>query len=82
MYKNDKTMLFRKRKRSPDHTPIQDRAALGIANGIIRLQSRMAAKLSRWESKCTVRQKKILLFVFCLVFGTYCLFLLLRSILL
>lgn len=81
MYKNDNTMWFRKKNKLAGLNPVHDKAAHFIANGIVTLQSRIAAKLNRLENKCTSRQKKILLFAFCLVFSMYCLFLLLRSLL-
>jgi hypothetical protein len=57
--------LFRKKKVEKEY-PHLDKAAAFFARNIIRLQSRIAAWLSKYEQRMTIPQKKMALLLFCI----------------
>lgn len=52
--------------------PYRDAIAQKIAEKIIILQQIIVHRLQQWERRSSVRQKKALLLIFCLVCGSYC----------
>ena len=64
------------KRKTGNREPVKDAVARKIANGIISLQLKIAGLLQRQERRCSARQKKLLLLLFCLVTGGYCLYLL------
>ncbi|TDX00511.1 hypothetical protein EDB95_1536 [Dinghuibacter silviterrae] len=56
--------------------PTKEAIAGVIAGRIVVAQRYIANRLGKWESKCSVVQKKLVLLLFCLVFGSYCSYLL------
>jgi len=61
--------------------PVKDRLAKWIAGGIIRCQLRISSKLGKVERRLSMRAKKVLLVIFCLLFGSYCGIVLVRAVL-
>lgn len=61
--------------------PVKDRLARNIAGGIIRFQLSASSKLGKLERCLSTTAKKILLVIFCLLFGSYCGIVLVRAVL-
>ena len=59
-------------RNTPKSNALKDRAAKAIAYGIIRVQSAIAERLGRWERRCGIRQKKILLLLWVCMGTGYC----------
>ncbi len=56
-------------KKHTGNSNLSDKAATGIANGIIKIQSKFTVLLSRFTESWKQKQKWIFLCIVCLVFG-------------
>lgn len=65
-------MLNLKAKKEQQLRPCRDAIARIIAEKIIALQHSIVHWLQQWDRCRSVRQKKALLIIFCLVSGAYC----------
>lgn len=52
-------------------TSASDRLAAFIGFGIVRVQRKIAARLSSWERRCSALQKKVILVLFCIISAAY-----------
>jgi len=71
--------LFR-RKKITSGFHINDALAARVANRIIRQQTRMADYLNRKTAYWSKASKLIALFLFCLLFGSICLYFIIKAI--
>jgi hypothetical protein len=74
--------MFSKKKKSPKNlTPaessVKERTARKVAATISLVQNGFANIMGRWVNRLTVKGKKIFLLIFCLVFGSYSLYIML-----
>ena len=72
-------MFGRKSKKESRVNPARDALARKIAGWVIRLEVLIVRQLQKWERRCTLLQKKIILIAFCICFGGYCGWILLRT---
>ena len=72
-------MFRRKKKHSEKSNARMDALACRIAIGIVQAQTWAAGRLGQLERRCSATQKKCLLAAFCLLFGSYCLYLLVMA---
>jgi len=72
---------MRNLKVKKEHQPASFRDAIArmIADKITVLQCSIIKILQQWDRRYSVRQKKILLLVFCAAFGGYCGYLLINA---
>ena len=68
-----------KAKKQGGNSLLKDKLAGRIAAYIIRVQLRLCRRLSAWESRRSLAQKKWLFFLFTGICGTYCLLLLING---
>ncbi|WP_461789482.1 hypothetical protein [Pedobacter sp.] len=72
-------MKFSLRRNREKWPVVKDAAANLLAILLHRAKTRIVGLLQHWEKRCTWRQKRILLIVFCALFSGYCIYLLIGA---
>jgi hypothetical protein len=69
-------MKFRNSINAEKRSAVKEAAANLLATMVHKGKRRIVLVLQHWEQRCSQRQKKLLLFVFCGLFSGYCICLL------